>query len=309
MKTVTILGAAGRIGEACAIEFLNAGWRVRGVARGAKLSTLAKGVEPVEANAMDAEALIAACAGSDVIIHALNPAYDDWEATVLPFGRNVLAAAKASGATVMIPGNVYNFGTSIGLNMGEDMPFAADTHKGKIRVELEQLFDDAAKDGVNTIIIRAGDFFGGKRLFTYFDSLILRDLRKGKFAWPGPYNVPHSFAYLPDYAETFVRVAQIKPALKGFNMLHFEGHTMTGQQAYEAITRVMGKKLKRGYVPWALLRFIGLFNSLLRAIAQMSYLWRVGHSLDGRKLAGLIDVPHTPLDDAMRQMIVDQKLN
>ena len=36
MKTVVVLGAAGRVGDAAARAFVAAGWRVKGVARNAK---------------------------------------------------------------------------------------------------------------------------------------------------------------------------------------------------------------------------------------------------------------------------------
>lgn len=308
MRTITILGAAGRMGEACAAAFLAAGWRVRGVARGAKLATLLSGVEAVEADAMDQASLIEACRGSDVILHALNPAYDNWAATVMPFAANVLAAAKESNATVMIPGNVYNYGTSIRPNMNEADPFAADTPKGLIRVEIEKLFEEAARDGVRTIILRGGDFFGGKRLETWLDLMILKDLKKGKFIWPGPYDIPHAFAYLPDFAQSFVRIADIRQSLPTYAALNFEGHTLTGEQMKQAAEQIAGKPLKSGKVPWPLLRVIALFSPLLKAVVEMSYLWRTPHSLDGQNLARLIDVPHTQINDALKQTIIDQKL-
>lgn len=308
MNTITILGAAGRMGEACAEVFIKAGWHVKGVARGAKLATLLPGVEPVEADAMDQASLIEACRGSDVILHSLNPSYDKWEATVMPFARNVLAAAKESGATVMIPGNVYNYGTSIGTDMREDQPFAADTPKGRIRVEVEKLFADAANDGVRSIVLRGGDFFGGKRLETWLDLMILKDLKKGKFVWPGPNDLPHAFAYLPDFAEAFVRVAEKREAILAHAALNFEGHTLTGHQMQQAVEEITGKSLKVGKVPWFLLRLIGVFNPVLKAVVEMSYLWRVPHSLDGHKLSKLIEVPSTPINEALRQTIIDQKL-
>jgi nucleoside-diphosphate-sugar epimerase len=209
MKTVAILGAAGRIGEAATKAFLAAGWRVRGIARGAKVSTLADGVEPVTADAFDRQSLIDACNGADVILHALNPSYDKWAETVMPLAENVLAAAEASGATVMIPGNVYNFGTHIGIDTSETDPMRPDVEKGKIRVDMESLFERAARTrGVRTVIVRAGDFFGGERPESWLDLMILRDLKNDKFAWPGSWDAVHAFAYLPDLAKAFVKVAE-----------------------------------------------------------------------------------------------------
>ena len=120
MPTIAIIGAAGHIGHAAAQAFLDAGWAVKGVGRGARLKELPSGVEPVAGDAYDAASLVASTRGADVILHAANPAYDKWETTVLPMVENAIAAAKANGATLLIPGNVYNFGLEIGMDAGED---------------------------------------------------------------------------------------------------------------------------------------------------------------------------------------------
>ena len=312
MQTIAILGAAGRVGEAAALAFLKAGWRVRGIARGAKLQTLAAGVEPVEADAFDRQALIAACKGADVILHALNPAnYAIWSTTVIPLAENVLAAAQASGATVMIPGNVYNFGTGIKPDMKENGPFDPDTEKGRLRVDMEDMFEAAAHDnGVRTVVIRAGDFFGGKRAESWLDLMILKDLKKDRFTWPGPWDTVHAFAYLPDLAETFVRVAAKRDELPPFERLHFRGFAVTGDEFHRSAERAAGRKLKRAGVPWTLLRLLGIVNPVLREVVKMSYLWRVPHSLDNSRLEALVGPePHRPLAAALGEAIADLGLD
>lgn len=311
MQTVAILGAAGRNGDAVAQAFIRAGWRVRGVARGAKISTLPPGIEPVTADAFQREALVAACSGADVIVHALNPAYDDWADTVMPLAENVLAAAEATGATVMIPGNVYNFGTTIGLDTRENDPVNGDTDKGRLRIGMEAFFERAAKDrGVHTIVIRAGDFFGGRRPESWLDLMILKDLKKNRFRWPGRRRTVHAFAYLPDLGETFVRVAEKRHETAPFTVLNFRGYAVTGEEMQAAAENAVGRPLKRAGVPWALLRLAGLFNSVLREVVRMSYLWRVPHSLDNTKLEALIGrEPHRSLETALMESIADLKLD
>lgn len=311
MQTVAILGAAGRNGDAVARAFLKAGWRVRGVARGAKVSTLAPGVEPVTADAYDREALIAACAGADVIVHTLNPLYDDWTNSVMPLAENVLASAEATGATVMIPGNVYNYGYGIAPDTGEDAPMSGDTEKARLRIAMEALYERAAREkGVRTIVIRAGDFFGGARPESWLDVMILKDLKKDRFTWPGPWKLAHAFAYLPDLGETFVRVAEKRDETAPFTTLHFRGHAVTGEEMQAAAEKAAGRRLKRANAPWLVLRAIGLFNPILREIVKMSYLWRVPHSLANARLEALIGPePHTRLDVALGEAIADLKLD
>ncbi len=311
IQTIVILGAAGRIGDAAAKAFLAAGWRVRGLARNAKAATLRAGVEVIEADAYDRKSLIRAVEGADVILNALNPKYTEWETTVMPLAENVIAAAEASGALHLFPGNVYNFGYGIGLNTGEDAPQTPSTAKARIRMEAENLFRQRAETrGVRTAILRGGDFYGGVKPESWMDLIILKKLRKDIFTWPGPSDLPHAFAYLPDFAEAFVAVAERRIMLKPFERFHFAGHTMTGLQMHKAAEEAVGRKLRFKTMGWTIPRLIGLAVPIMRELAIMSYLWRAPHSLDGTKLerfAGPLRA--TPPAEALRQAISDMGLD
>ena len=310
-QTILILGAHGRVGTAAAQAFLAAGWRVKGLARGAKAKSLPAGGRPVEAHAFVAGALTEAARGVDVILHALNPKYTEWRETVLPMTENVIAAAKASDATILVPGNVYNFGYAIPLDADERARRVPSTEKAEIRIALEDSLQQAAmRDGVQSLVLRAGDFFGGTQPESWLDLIILKSLKRDRFTWGGPRNIPHSFAYLPDLARAFVALAEKRRDLPAFDTFHFRGHVLSGEQMKAATERVVGRSLKWGSVNWTLIRLLGLFAPMLREIATMSYLWRTPHSLANGKLTALIgEEPHTPLEAAMRQAIADLRLD
>lgn len=305
METVVILGAAGRVGDAAARAFVARGWKVKGLARNAKADRLAPGVEAVLVDATDREALIRACEGADVIVNALNPLYTEWAEKVLPMAQNVIAAAEATGATHMLPGNVYNFGHSIGMSMKEDAAEVGSTEKARIRIEMEALFLHAAEErGVQTIVLRAGDFYGGNGTGSWLDQMILSKLKSDSFVWPGPIDLPHAFAYLPDLGEAFVALAEKRRQVGRFERFHFAGHVLTGEQMKQATEEAIGRKLKRRGVPWALLRAAGLFSPMMRELAIMSYLWRVPHSLDGSRLEKTVGkLPDTDPVEAIRRSI------
>lgn len=310
MNTVAILGAAGRVGEAAALAFLARGWTVRGIARGVKAAHLPDGMEHVQADAFDRAALAKACAGADVIVNALQPPYWQWEDKVLAMAENVIAAAEATGATHMLPGNVYNFGHGIGMDTAEDAPFVPSTRKAEIRIEMEAMFRRKAEEkGVRTIIVRAGDFYGGHQPGTYHDLMILAKLDKGLFVWPGPMNLPHAFAYLPDLGRAFAELAEHRDGFGSFEVFHFAGHTLTGHDMKAMVETIIGRRLKRRGVPWALLRVAGLVMPLMREIAIMSYLWRTPHSLDGSRFKTVVtDFSVTPPEQALRETIAAQRL-
>ena len=52
--------------------------------------------------------------------------------------------AERLGATFMLPGNVYNFGTGMPARLDETTPERPSTEKGRIRRALEQLSGGAA---------------------------------------------------------------------------------------------------------------------------------------------------------------------
>ncbi|MCF6321754.1 MAG: oxidoreductase, partial [Rhizobiaceae bacterium] len=163
------------------------------------------------------------------------------------------------------------------------------------------------EENVQTFSVRAGDFFGGTRNGgTWFDIAIIKDIEKGKMTYPGPMNLVHSWAYLPDLAQTFVKLAEGADRLKKYETFAFEGHAITGEQLQTALERVVGRRLTRKNMPWTMMKFIGLFSPMLREVVEMSYLWRVAHRLDEAKLENTIGtVPHTKLESALAQALSD----
>ena len=311
--SVLILGANGRLGTAAAGAFAAAGWRVVAQLRRPPNAALAGAAQTVAMALADTTALAAAARGARVVVHAVNPAYTRWEAEALPALEAGLAVAERLRAHFMLPGNVYNFGLQMPAQLSESTPQRPSTRKGEIRVEMEQrMAQRAAGGGCTASVVRAGDFFGGGS-GNWFDQAIVKSLRAGKLVYPGPLHVPHAWAYLPDLARAFVRVAQ-QHEQAAFACWHFEGHTLTGHQllaGLEAAALDLGSApaqgFRRGGLPWLLIRAIGLVVPSWRELAHMSYLWRVPHALDGRRLAALPGAPllATPLASALRASLLD----
>jgi nucleoside-diphosphate-sugar epimerase len=314
-ETVLILGARGRFGLATAQAFADAGWHVLAQIRvGGKVPQQAQGdtrIHWLEAELHDTAALAQAARAQAaqqevaVVVHALNPAYTNqaWKAQVLPMTDAALALCKTLNATLMVPGNIYNFGVEMPKQLTEDTPQAARTIKGQIRIAMEE---HIRRSGVRSIVIRAGDFFGAGK-GTWFDQAIVKDLAKGVFTYPAALDVPTAWAYLPDLGRTFVAVANQRAQTKPFEVLHFAGYSITARQwmdvlnpwanAHGWIKSGAGLGYKR--LPWALIRLGGLFVPTWASLAEMRYLWDTPHALANDKLTALIGAePHTALADA-----------
>ncbi|AKI02856.1 NADH(P)-binding [Hoeflea sp. IMCC20628] len=286
MKTIAILGARGRLSRMVARAFLAQNWQVIAITRDGKAPEGVAQADCRAADAMDKAALISACQGADVIFNGLNPIYTEWADKVPVFTANVIAAAKATGALHLLPGNVYNYGRSIPDLADETTAMPGDTGKGKIRNAMEQAFKDAAKNGVKTIILRAGDFYGGDGRGSWFDLAITAKLDKGAFTWPGAMDIDHAWAYLPDLAQAFVKLADKGCGSSGYEHYTFEGHTLSGTEMKRLVEQALGgKSLKQAGMPWLLLRAGGLVVPMWREISEMSYLWFTPHRLSGDKLA------------------------
>ncbi|GAA5179656.1 SDR family oxidoreductase [Niveibacterium umoris] len=298
-QTVLVLGANGRVGRALVEAFHAAGWQVKAQMRKAPTAPLPAGVEAVSCDALDTPALVAAAQGAAVIVNALNPDYARWDVLLPPLAASVLAAARASRATLMLPGNVYNFGAKLPAVLTETTPEQPDTPKARQRIALEGQMRAASREGVRSIVIRAGDFFGGGP-GSWFDMVIAKDIAKGRVTWPGPEDLPHAWAYLPDLARVFVMVAERRAALAPFESLHFAGHTLSGAQMRQALEQASGRSLELRQMSWWPLRLASPFVPMLRALLQMRYLWLRPHQLDDSRLRALLGtVPHTPLVAAL----------
>lgn len=307
MKTIAVLGAGGRLGRIAAKSFLEHGYRVIAVTRTGMLPDGLCGAEARAADAMRREELIRATTGADVIFNGLNPLYTDWKEKCMAMAENVIAAAKVHGATQLFPGNVYCFGAPLARDLSESTPFSASTRKGRIRVQMEKLFEKAAREeGVQTIILRAGDFFGGTGTGSWFDLVVAKKAAKGVTTWPGPDNLVHAWAYLPDFAEAFVALAERRRELARFEAFHFPGHAVTGRDMAHAIGRATGKRQKIRGVPWRAMWIGGLAVPLWREILEMRYLWRAPHRLVSERLEAVIGtVAHTPFETAVARALAD----
>ncbi len=109
-KTALVLGATGGIGGAVARGLAARGWRIRALNRNAaEAARRDPDFDWVQGDAMQESDVLNAADGADVIVHAVNPpGYRNWGQLVLPMLDSTIAAAKAVGARIVLPGTVYN---------------------------------------------------------------------------------------------------------------------------------------------------------------------------------------------------------
>lgn len=277
-KTVLILGASGRFGRHADKAFRAAGWSVRRFDR-------------------NTDSLRNSARGVALIVNAWNPAYPDWAKHVPLLHGQVQQAARESGATVLIPGNVYVFGQNTPAPWSETSNHNAHNPLGRVRIEMERSYRQA---GVRTIILRAGDFIDTEPSGNWFDKVMISKLHKGVFTYPGNPDIPHAWAFLPDLARAAVALAEKSTELPDFADIPFGGYTLSGR-AVGAALPVSARLSKMAWWPLHLARPVW---PLAGHLLEMRYLWDTPHSLDNTEFRTRFpDFAHTPVQEALRQAV------
>jgi nucleoside-diphosphate-sugar epimerase len=308
-ETALVIGMNGGFGGATARALEARGLAIRALARRPP-QTGAGNIEWIRGDAMNPSEVLAAARGAQVIVHAANPAgYKNWPGLAIPMLENTIATAQRTGATIVFPGNVYNYGPDDGPLFSEDSPQNPLTRKGAIRVEMEGMLLAASRDGLRTIIVRAGDFFGpggGTASSWFARGLVKPGKPVTKVIYPGAPEVGHAWAYLPDLAETVARLVMRRAEFAPFETFNFGGHSLArGGEMAEAICDVAGiPRARIGAFPWWAIGTLSPFVEMFREMREMRYLWQRDVRLDNRKLVAVLGgEPHTALADAVRESL------
>ncbi len=313
MSKVLVLGATGGIGGEVARQLKAAGWEVCALTRDAdKARSQQPGFAWLKGDALNRDEVTAAARGCAVIVHAVNPpGYRNWAEQVLPMIDNTIAAAIVEGATVVLPGTVYNFGPDAFPVLREGSPQHPQTRKGAIRVQLEQRLLHASRQGARVLIVRAGDFFGAQAANSWFSQGLVKPGKPvSTVSYPGVRGVAHQWAYLPDVARTMVALLERRASLDAFACFHMAGHIDgDGMQMVQAIQRVVlrrtGQPPSVGNFPWWLLKLAAPFVVTFRELQEMRYLWQTPLCMDNQRLVEVLgSEPHTPLERAVEATLI-----
>jgi nucleoside-diphosphate-sugar epimerase len=313
-RTALIIGATGSFGGHAAAALLKRGWTLRALARDPAKAAARTGarmpIEWIAGDAMNADDVVAAAAGVDVIVHGANPpGYRNWRGLAIPMLQATIAAAKAARARIVLPGNVYNYAPDAGPRIAEDHEQKPATRKGKVRVEMEEMLRVAANEGARVLIVRAGDFFGPAAPNSGLSWITTRGGGRVKSVYAvGDPSVGHAWAYLPDLSETTARLLDREADLAAFESFHFAGHWLerSGEMA-AAIRRVTGQPdLPVRPFPLALITLLSPFVTMFRELLEMQYLWNRPVGLDNARLVAFLgEEPHTPFDRAVAAALAD----
>ena len=268
------------------------------------------GAEAARTNRSDARAIARAGSASARACSVVASPLTDRVNSTVPSCRSA-----AGGARVVLPGTIYNYDPRAVSVIDAGTPQRPQSRKGTIRVAMERMLEEAAPD-VPALILRAGDFFGpGSRQSWFSQALVTPGKPVRRIVNPAVV-AGHSWAYLPDLAETFARLMDAGNRLNAFERLQFAGHVdESGTGMIDAVRAGIARRAPVWTFPWWLMRLLAPFGGFPREVIEVEPFWRHPVRLDNRRLVALVgEEPRAPRDEAVARTLaalgcLDRSLN
>lgn len=260
----------------------------------------ATGATSLVLDASDPAAFARAAAGAATIFLCTNPPYSDWAAQWPPIFDAAIAAASASGAGLIVMGNLYPYGSPTGP-MTEHSPELTTERKGLIRRDGWARARAAHERGeIRAVEVRASDYFGPAATGTaHLGESFFRAVLASKTARVvGKPGMPHSWSYLPDIVTTLVAASDF--AGDWGRVWHVPSATRSRIEiATQLNARYGSSGTVSGYPQWVL-RGLGLVNPLMHEVWASSYQFVVPYVIDSAETERELGVGATQWAEALR---------
>jgi nucleoside-diphosphate-sugar epimerase len=309
MKRALVLGASGGMGYAIVKELSSRGIAVTAFARTeSKLQKLFKedaNVTIATGNLLNLEDIEAAAEGSDIIFHAANIPYPEWEEKLAPMMNNVLSVAKDKSLKFAMVDNIYAYGRSSGGLVSETTPKVPHTKKGKIRLQLHQIVKES---GVPAFIAHFPDFYGPNAENTLLN-VTLKSVIQNKMAGiVGDKRIPREFIFTPDGAKAIVNLAMNDEAYGQIWNIPGPG-LITGNELIQILRDLTHYEKPVYTISKGTIRFMGLFTPMMREVVEMFYLNEEPVILSGEKYEKHIGpLPKTSYEEGLKKTLEYMKL-
>lgn len=302
----TVFGGSGGMGQYVVRELYRKGYRVRVVARSEekiKKRLHDVDVEVLTGDAMDTQLTRRACEDSSLVFHSIGFPYPEWEEKQFPVMKSLLQGASGEGRTFVLVHPVYAYGIPHTNPVSENHPTQPETKKGKIRLKMEQMLQEAHDRGdVQGVIVRFPDFYGPHAPNNYLDYVFSAALTKKKVPWIGPLDTKREYIYIPDGAKALVQLVLSGQA--GGEAWNIGGQEFSGTEILEVIGKVLDKDLSGTLIPRWMLRMMGWFDQNMKEMVELFYLYENRFVLDCTKYEKRFgSIPVTPLDKGIQETL------
>ncbi|WP_100402765.1 SDR family NAD(P)-dependent oxidoreductase [Bacillus sp. FJAT-42315] len=304
MKKTLVVGATGGMGYAIVKELSRRGIETIAFARTKpKLDQLFGALPNVQIIAGDVfhlEDLKKAANGVDIIYHAINIPYELWEEKLVMLNKNIIEAAKANHCKLAVVDNIYAYGRNPGHKITEMTPKHPHTKKGKIRLQLEELY---AHSGVPTVQAHFPDFYGPNATSTVMHTTLQNIIKGKKAMYVGDIRKQREFIYTPDGAKALIELSTLDHAYHKHWNIPGTG-TLSGQQLKQILEQITDRPHAFSQVNKGMIRFLSLFSRNMREVVEMMYLYEDPVILSGETYEKEIGpLPQTPYEEGLAETI------
>ena len=264
----------GQVGQLLAGILRERGSRVRMVKRSAGAPN---GVELMQGDATDANFCREAANGASTVYHCMNPPYSTriWAEVVPKYIENLIAAAAAAKARLVVLESVYMLGRTGGRPMNEDTPVKPCSRKGDIRArEAERLFEAHLRGEVRATVGRASDFYGpGATLSHLGDEFWKPVIAGGRGRVLVDPDAIHTYHYVPDVAAGLATLGTAGDDAYGKPWMLPCTPAESMRMLVARLSRHLGRDIRFAAIPRLGTKALGVFMPMLREIDEMLYQW------------------------------------
>lgn len=260
-------------------------------------------VDAVAADVTDHADARRACEGASVVYNCTNAPYTDWQRAFPPIWEGVLAGAMAADATLVCADNLYCYGAVDGP-LTEDLPWDAETRKGRTRAEMARRVLDAHEAGaVRATIGKASDFFGPGVRESAAGERVFGNLLRGKKAEVlGDPDQPHTYTFVEDFARALVVLGSDERAWG--EVWHVPSPpTVSTREFVTRVAEAVGVEPRLRVAPGWFVRLAGVVSSTMRELDEMRYEFEEPFVVSHEKFDTTFDLDPTPLDEAIEATV------
>ena len=303
-----IIGATGAIGHAFATALQEAGEQATLLVRDRRKAIAnfadTRGFTVVEGDVNDTALLKSIAEGTEFILHGANASYEHWAAAMPVMTQSVIEAAEHAGATVIFPGNNYNFGQT-DQPISEITPFNPSAPLGKVRIDLEKMLQRATDQGrILTLVVRMAEIWGPNVTNKQFAPIFENALKGKAMPWLISTEPAQQLLYAPDAGRAMVALTQERER-NAYEVVNIGGTLVPSVQSWlEQIADVAKVPAKISVAPKLMVSALGRVIPVMREVASLSYKYETTVILNDAKFRRAHpDFVQTPMREAIAETL------
>ncbi|BCE01512.1 NAD-dependent epimerase/dehydratase family protein [Marinicellulosiphila megalodicopiae] len=306
MKTAFVLGFSGSFGFAMTQALLAKGYKVTALIRNSKQRDLYQHTHLsfVEGDLLDKTCLKSNCQAHDIIVYGVNVPYADWQTKAIQYLSATLKACEGSKARFVFPANIYPYNPIQHSQINEQTPQQSLHFLADVRIEMESQIKQASKNGLNVLIMRAGNYIGAQAPSSWLRFLVKQSKQQITISATGNPDSPTSYAFLPDLAKDTADVLETN--LNDFEEFCFAGHHLSFNDMKQNIEQHTPLSVKMAKFPWGIIKIMSLFIRKMKYLDVTRYLFNTDMRINDNKLSKQLGRPCTKT--VFTQVLVESQL-